>query len=126
MGVKSTITLNSPRIKAMTQAAVIALEQTADELRTEVDKAQVMPFDTGHLAGDATFVDHSAVESGTVSIISATPYARRLYYHPEYHFQQTRYANAGGEWYKDWLPGGKNEQQASEIFKRIFKKVSAT
>ena len=126
MGVKSTVTLNGPRIKAMTQAAVVALEQTAEALHTEVDQAQVMPFDTGHLAGDATFVDYSAAESGTVSIISATPYARRLYYHPEYHFQQTENANAGGEWDKDWLPGGKNEQQAPEIFKKIFKKVSAT
>ena len=59
MQVKSTIKLNMPRINQLTQAAVRALEQTAEELHTEVVQAQVMPFDTGHLEEDATFVDDS-------------------------------------------------------------------
>lgn len=55
MQVKSTVKLNMARINELSQAAVRALEQTAEELHTEVVQAQVMPFDTGHLEEDATF-----------------------------------------------------------------------
>ena len=84
MEVRSTVKLNWPRIRQLSEAAVTALEQTADALfRTEIVQAQVMPFDTGHLEEDATFVDYSESANGRVSIVSSTPYARRLYYHPE-------------------------------------------
>ena len=46
MQVKSTVKLNMARINELSQAAVRALEQTAEELHTEVVQAQVMPFDT--------------------------------------------------------------------------------
>ena len=88
MEVRSTVKLNWPRIRQLSEAAVTALEQTAEALHTEVVQAQVMPFDTGHLEEDATFIDYSESANGKVSIVSSTPYARRLYYHPEYHFQK--------------------------------------
>ena len=88
MQVKSTIKLNMPRINQMTQAAVVALEKTAEALHTEVVQAQIMPFDTGNLQNESTFVDKSQSSGGKVSLVSSTPYARRLYYHPEYHFQK--------------------------------------
>ncbi len=53
MQVKSTVKMNFPRIKQLTQAAVTALEMTAEALHTEVVQAQVMPFDTGHLEEDS-------------------------------------------------------------------------
>ncbi|MFR2692666.1 MAG: hypothetical protein ACLTBV_18690 [Enterocloster bolteae] len=53
MQVKSTVKMNFPRIKQLTQAAVTALEMTAEALHTEVVQAQVMPFDTGRLEEDA-------------------------------------------------------------------------
>lgn len=88
MQVKSTIKLNMPRINQLTRAAVVALEQTAEALHTEVVQAQVMPFDTGNLQNESTFVDTSEASNGKVSLVSSTPYARRLYYHPEYQFQK--------------------------------------
>ena len=39
MQVKSTVKMNFPRIKQLTQAAVTALEMTAEALRTEVVQA---------------------------------------------------------------------------------------
>ena len=77
MQVKSTIKLNMPRINQLTRAAVVALEQTAEALHTEVVQAQVMPFDTGNLQNESTFVDTSEASSGKVSLVSSTPYARR-------------------------------------------------
>lgn len=123
MQVKSSVTFNLPRIRQLTQAAITALEQTGEALHTEVVQAQVMPFDTGHLEEDATFVDYSDSADGLVRIVSSTPYARRLYYHPEYNFQTDENPFAGGEWFEPWLPGGVNQDFAKDAFKRFYKKA---
>ena len=124
MEVRSTVKLNWPRIRHLTEATVTALEETAEALlRTEVVQAQVMPFDTGHLQKDATFIDYSESANGKVSVVSSTPYVRRLYYHPEYHFQQTENPNAGGKWFAPWLPGGDKADFAQNAFKRFYKKA---
>lgn len=88
MQVKSTVKLNMAKIHKLTRASVTALERTAEALHTEVVQAQVMPFETGHLQEDATFVDYSESSQGKVSLVTSTPYARRLYYHPEYKFSR--------------------------------------
>lgn len=119
--VKSTVKMNFPRIRQLEQAQVTALEHTAEELRTDVKQAQVMPFKTGTLQGEGTFVDYSESRQGKVSIISNTLYARRLYFHPEYRFQTKENPNARGKWYTDWLPGGKKSDFAIDTYKRIYK-----
>ena len=123
MQVKSTVKMNFPRIRQLTQSAVTALELTAEALHTEVVQAQVFPFDTGNLQNESTFVDTSESAKGKVTLVSSTPYARRLYYHPEFHFQKEENPNARGEWYEDWLPGGSEENFAVDAFKRFYKKV---
>ena len=123
MQVKSTVKLNMPRIRQLTGAAVRALELTAEVLHTEVVQAQVMPFDTGNLQNESTFVDYSQSAGGKVSLVSSTPYARRLYYHPEYDFQTDENPFAGGEWHKPWIEGGVNEDFAPNAFKRFYKKL---
>ena len=123
MQVKSTVKMNFPRIRQLTQAAVTALELTAEALHTEVVQAQVFPFDTRNLQNESTFVDTSESAKGKVTLVSSTPYARRLYYHPEFHFQKEENPNARGEWYEDWLPGGSEENFAVDAFKRFYKKV---
>lgn len=123
MKVKSTVTINAARIRKLNQAAVTALEQTAETLHTEVVQAQVMPRDTGHLQNESTFVDYSQSNNGKVSLISSTPYARRLYYHPEFNFQKDENPNAKGRWFEDWLPGGSEADFVPETFKEIYKKL---
>lgn len=123
MRVNSTISMNWGRINKLTQAAVTALEQTAEALHTEVVQAQVFPFDTGNLQNESTFVDYSKSASGKVSLISSTPYARRLYYHPEYHFQKYENPFAGGAWYEPWLPGGISQDFAKKAFKKFYKRA---
>lgn len=123
MRVTSTVKLNMPRMKQLSQAAVTALERTAEALHTEVVQAQIMPFDTGHLEEDATFVDYSNSKDGKVSLVSATPYARRLYYHPEYNFQKDENPFAGGEWYEPWLPGGISQDFVKDAFRKFYKKA---
>lgn len=157
MKVKSTVKMNFPRIKQLTQATVKALEMMAEALHTEVIQAQVMPFDDprveerkvygkrgqfakngreykgkivretvhggGNLQNESTFVDYSESSSGRVTLVSSTPYARRLYYHPEYNFDTGENPNARGGWYEDWLPGGSKSDFAPKVFKQLYKKV---
>lgn len=119
----SRVRMNLPRLKQLTQAAVTALEMTAEALHTEVVQAQVMPFETGNLQNESTFVDYSDSKQGKVTLVSSTPYARKLYYHPEYNFQTDENPFAGGEWYEPWLPGGVSQDFAKQAFKCLYKKV---
>lgn len=123
MKVTSTVKLNMPRIWQLTDAAVKALEMTAEALHTEVVQAQVMPFDTGNLQNESTFVDYSESSQGKVTLVSSTPYARRLYYHPEYRFQTDENPNAKGNWFEDWLPGGSKAEFAPKAFKQFYKQI---
>lgn len=123
MQVKSTVKINMSRLNELTRAAVVALEQTAEALHTEVVQAQVMPFDTGNLQNESTFVDTSDSSNGKVSLVTNTPYARRLYYHPEYNFQKDENPNARGKWYEDWLSGGSKADFVPEAFKKLYKKA---
>lgn len=86
-------------------------------------QAQVFPFDTGNLQNESTFVDYSEAKDGKVALISSTPYARRLYYHPEYNFQTKENPNAKGRWYEDWMQGGSKADFAPKAFKQLYKKV---
>lgn len=140
--VSSAIKLNMPKIKQLTQAQVTALEQTAEALHTEVVQAQVIPRDTGAMQGERTFIkagesitatyaDGSTAtnsitksNNGKVSIITASPQVRRLYFHPEYHFQKGENPNARGKWYADWVPGGSQADFAVKAFKNIYRRLT--
>ena len=122
--VSSKIKLNFPRIKQLTQAQVKALEQTAEALHTEVVQAQVFPFDTGNLQNESTFVDYSQAPKGKATLVSSTPYARKVYFHPEYHFQTKENPHARGEWYEDWLPGGAEDEFAQNAYKKIYRRLT--
>ena len=63
-------------------AAMNALDATAEKLLGDVVDAQVIPFDVGTLQNEATYVDRSERSKGIERIVSNTPYARRLYFHP--------------------------------------------
>lgn len=121
---KSTIKLNMAKIRELTQAQTTALEHTAELLHEEVKQAQVIPFDSGNLQGESMFVDYSESKSGKVTIVHSTPYARRLYFHPEYHFSTDENPDAKGKWFEDWEPGGKKSQFAVDAYKKIYRRLS--
>lgn len=121
---KSTIKLNMAKIRELTQAQVKALELTAEELHTEVGQAQVVPRDTGNLQGESMFLDCSDSKAGKVTVVHNTPYARKLYFHPEYKFRTDENPNARGEWFKDWEPGGKKSDFATNTYKKIYRRLT--
>lgn len=124
MRVGSTVRMNFPLIRQLEQAQVRALEQTAEALHTEVVQAQVMPFDGGNLQNNSTFVDYTDVQSGRAVLASSTPYARRLYFHPEYHFDKGENPHAKGKWYEDWLPGGKHQDFCQKAFAERYRRIT--
>lgn len=84
----------------------------------EVKKVKQMG---GNLQNDSTFVDDTGAENGTVYLVSDTPYARRLYFHPEYHFNKSENPDAGGKWLAPYLPGGKKQNFAQQTFNKFYK-----
>lgn len=121
MYVTSKIKLNMGVINQLDSNAKRALKDTTDALLTEIKNSQVMPFDTGNLQNESTFADYSQLEQGVTSIISDTPYARRLYFHPEYNFSRKIHAAAGGKWFRYWLEGGTRQNFCSQTFAKNYK-----
>ena len=142
ISVNSKVNLNFPKIRQLTDAQVTALEQTAEALHTEVVQGQVFPRDTGALQGEQTFIKSGTTvtkeypsgqtasntitkcHNGKVSIITTAPQARRLYFHPEYHFHTDANPNAKGKWYEDWIPGGREADYCTNAFKRIYRRLT--
>ena len=117
----TTVILNHTRIRQITRAMQVSLEQTAEALHTDVVNASVMPFDVGTLQNVSTFVDKKDSKNGVVRIVHTAPYARRLYYHPEYNFSKTENANAQGMWWQPWIDGAK-KNFARDMFKRLLRR----
>lgn len=60
------------------------------------DSNYFIPFDTGNLR-DSSLI---ASDFQTGSLVWNTPYARRLYYNPQYNFSKDSNVNAQGLWYE--------------------------
>lgn len=110
-------------IGRLKKAQIQALEQTGEYLHTEIIQAQVVPFRDGTLQGEAFSVDYSESGSGRVSLTHSTPYARRLYFHPEYNFNKSTNPNARGKWMDDWADGSKTED-IKKAYAAFYKKLS--
>ena len=79
-------------------------------------------YQGGTLQNESTFVDYSNSSKGTVTLVSSTPYARRLYYHPEYNFNISENKNAKGKGYEDWIDG-KKKDFCIKTFKEFYKRL---
>lgn len=123
MAVNSKITINQNALEQLTGKAITALEMTGEALHTEVVQSEIMPRDGGALQNEKTFVDYSKSDQGIVSLVSEGPYARRLYYHPEYNFQKFENAFAGGKWLEPWMKGGKQEKFCPDAFAKFYKSL---
>lgn len=134
--VSSKVTINKAFIKKMDMAAEQALRDTADKLKKDIRKEQVIPRDKGELLGTKFFIDDTEISKGTIRLVHEGPYARRLYYHPEYNFHQEPWEetidgkkvkhkgnpNAKGKWFEDWLPGGSKAHEVTETFEKFYKR----
>lgn len=99
-----------------------ALEDTARDIASEIKAEHIIPRMTGRME-DLTIdvIDYSRAKKGEVRIVSPGPYARRLYYHPEYNFHRTPWAggegnaNAQAYWFEPWESGA-YKNRIPEVF----------
>lgn len=111
----------------------MTLEQTAEAVKTDVVMSKTVPyaedseenFKRGVVPGElqgSIYTDTSRSAQGEVAVVANTPYARRLYYHPEYNFYRGANTEAGGLWWRPYLPGGAKQQFAAEAFGKLLKR----
>lgn len=122
MAIKHKLKINETKLQKIEEVKNKALYQTMDALKTDVIQSQVMPFDTGTMQNESTYVTRPKLQNRSkVTLITRTPYAARLYYHPEYNFQKTNNQNAKGQWLEDYISGSKKDF-CQEKFTEFFKK----
>lgn len=112
------ITIDMQAVKRIEDEALKSAELTMEQLKQDIVNEETMPFDSGDMQNNQTFIQ---VENNCVSLVTSSPQARRLYYHPEYNFQQGKNANAGGKWFEPYISGDKKDF-VRETFAKIFKK----
>lgn len=115
------IKYNTNNINNILENARLALVDTAEAIKTDLIQSQTMPFDTGTLQNDSTFVDDKKAIKGVVKIVSDTPYARKMYFHPEYRFNKKQNPNAGGRWFDTYIDGEK-KNLPTEYYKKALKR----
>lgn len=131
--VRSRVKIYNDRMKKLEKAAVAALKKTTEYLHKEIVQAQVVPRDTGALQDEKFYENYEDLERGKTELVFEGPYARRLYYHPEYNFNRGVYIDdkgvehegnphAKGKWMEDWAKGGKKEKDVVRAFKENYRR----
>lgn len=120
--VNSKVVLNHSIIKQLQKSTIRALEITGDEVLGQIIEKQVVPMDVGTLQ-ESGYVNTEESSKGSVKIVFSTPYARRLYFHPEYSFRTDNNPNAKGKWMEDWTDDGKYADEVKEIYAYHLKRL---
>ena len=117
----TTVTIDASWAKDFEQAVMRAAEKAIDATLSEVRSAQVMPYDTGDMQNVDTYTDTRKTRDGVLMrIITDSPQARRLYFHPKYNFQTVNNPNAGAEWFKPWTDKGQNKDFTRGVFEKYL------
>lgn len=116
------VILDTSALSKIDQNIARALALTGKVLQDDIREEMVVPRDTGNLQNESFFVDDKDAGKGIVTLRFSTPYARRLYFHPEYNFRQDQNPNAQGYWLVHWLKGGKYQERPKKIFQEIMKR----
>ena len=120
---KVTVDMNKKGLKTLKKAQIIAVKKTAMKMLAEKIEAQEIPLNEGTLQNVLTDVDDSAAKNGLVQIVSQGPYAARLYYNPQYNFNQEFNTHAKGEWWEDFLTG-KNKDRPKKLYEHFYKEAA--
>lgn len=107
MGVTVKVELYPDKIRKLQEISQKAFELTVNAVLTDVQQSQTVPFNVGTLEDSGFSV--IVAEELVARIIFDTPYARRLYWHPEYNFRKDKNPNAGGLWMQTYLDGEKKD-----------------
>lgn len=120
---KVNYSLNHKILTQIDDIAKKALYETAEAIRLNIQQNETMPYDTGNLQDRSTFVDKSQLDDFKVNIVSDTPYARRLYFHPEYNFSRRENRHAGGKWFDPYIEGSKKDYPQRMFEKYLSRRI---
>ena len=85
MNVRVDIKLNNAKINILIEAHKKSLEMTTEAVLSDIKTSAVVPKDKGATGLEGSgFVDLSEINNLVTRVVFDTPYARRLYWHPEY------------------------------------------
>lgn len=118
---KVTTTMNQAALRSLAKAQRQALEMTGQQVLGDLRDSQTMPFDTGNMQNDQTYMDDTKSSQGQVSVVTDAPQARRLYFHPEYNFQTGKNPSAGAGWFDPYIDGNK-ASKVKQWFKQFMKR----
>lgn len=121
MAVRAKVTMNQTALRQLAGAQAKALVLTAEAVKTEVMTAAVVPKQTGELERSG-HVNDAQAKQGRVKLVFDTPYARRLYWHPEYDFRTDKNRSAQGRWLDAWVIGNK-KSFAPKAFREIYRRI---
>ncbi len=116
------MTFNQAKIDKLMKAANQALEMTAEKIKSDIVSSQVVPFDVGTLERSA-YIDRSQLNEGKTGVGFDTPYARRLYWNPDYDFRKDKNPNAQGKWMQTYIDGTKKDF-AQKQFTKFFRQLA--
>ena len=122
-GMNIKVKLDMNKIKKLSKTQIDSVKITAEQLLHEIVTDAVIPFDEGTLQNVQTYIEYENVGKGDVKIVHETPYAMRLYYNPQFNFDQTINKFAKGEWWEEYISGAKKDRP-KEIYKQAYKHLS--
>ena len=120
MGVSVKFTIYPDKIRKLQEITQKAFELTVEAVLSDIRMSQTVPKNTGELERSG-FVEID-VKKMVAKIIFDEPYARRLYWHPEYDFRQDKNQYAGGLWMQPYIDGEK-KNFVRETFRAFLRQL---
>ena len=118
---KIKVKVNTAVFNKMMTAPGKALMATAQAVETDLVQSNTLPMGDTEMLEQST---HSGSAGEDHSFIATdVPYARRLYFHPEYHFRKDKHGEAGGRWYDPYISGSK-KNFATEALTKLLRRFS--
>lgn len=113
MKVNVSVKLDPGKLRDIQEAIEPSIQQAVAVVKSDIVSGQVVPKETGELERSVFMKKKSRSK---YRIIYDTPYARRLYWHPEFNFRKDKNQNAKGLWLQEYIDGDKKD-----LFKIAFK-----
>lgn len=104
MKVKAEVKLDPNKVKQLHAAIEPSVQMSVMAVKTQINEDKVVPKDIGELERSAFMRKKSRSK---YQLVYDTPYARRLYWHPEYNFRTDKNSNAQGLWMQAYIDGDK-------------------
>lgn len=116
----ASVTLSADKMKKLREAEEKALEMTEQAVLDDAVAQAVVPKRTGTLEKSG-FIREA--REGVWQVVFSTPYARRLYWHPEYHFRTDKNPNAQGKWMHSYIYGD-NRDWVIDTYKEFLRQYA--